>query len=82
MDYSKAVLVIGIALLIVFLFNLAIFSTFGRRKGKNSDTVSMIQSAYKTARNPWKDEDDALRELSDKVEALQINHGRADDGKG
>lgn len=73
MDYSKVAIVVVITLVIVILFNLAIFSSFGRNKGNKPGTVDMLRSAFKTARNPWKDEDTALKELSERVEALKEN---------
>ena len=70
MDYTKVAIVVGITLLVVILFNLGIYSSFGRKKGNQSGTIDMLQSAFKTARNPWKDEDTALQELSERVKAL------------
>ena len=70
MDYSKAAIVVGIALLLVILFNLAIYSSFGRKRGNQSGTINMLQSAFKTARDPWKDEDNALKELAERVKSF------------
>ena len=73
MDYSKVVLVVGITLLIVIMFNLAIFSSFGRKRGDKNETIGMLQSAFKIARDPWKGEDSDLKELAERVETLKKN---------
>jgi hypothetical protein len=71
MDLSKAAIVVGITLLIVILFNLAIFSTFGKKRGDKNETIDMLSRAFKTARDPWKGEDNDLQELSERVDALK-----------
>ncbi len=81
MDYSKVALVVGITLLIVILFNLAIFSSFGRKRGDKNGTVDMLQSAFKTARDPWKGEDTALQELAECVKSLKEMKGEEESSK-
>jgi hypothetical protein len=41
------------------------------RRGDEVNTVNMLRKAARRARNPWKDEDDALKELSNLVEKLK-----------
>ena len=75
MDLSKAAMVVGITLLIVILFNLAIFSMFGRKRGNKNETIDILQRAFKTARDPWKGEDNDLQELAERVEGLKKIEG-------
>jgi len=37
------------------------------RRGEDVTTIDLMRKAARRARNPWKDEDDALQELSDLV---------------
>ena len=60
MDYGKAALVVFLTLVIVVAFNAMIFATY-KDGGK---WISMISKATKQARNPWKEEDQDLEELS------------------
>jgi hypothetical protein len=62
MDLSKAALVICITLVIVIVINAAIYATY--RRGRGPSTIDMFRQAARTARDPWKVEDDALEELS------------------
>ena len=62
MDIGRAALVICITLIIVIGINAAIYATY--RRGKGPNTIDMFRSAARTARDPWKNEDEALRELS------------------
>ena len=62
MDLSRAALVVCITIAIVIAFNAAIYATY--RRGKGPSTIDMFRTAARTARDPWKGEDDALEELS------------------
>jgi hypothetical protein len=41
------------------------------RRGKEVTTIDLMRKAARRARNPWKDEDDALKELANLVSDLQ-----------
>jgi len=70
MDTEKATLIIGITLLVVILFNLAIY-TAAKRRGENSiNQFKMFSSAIRRARNPWEEDQAKLDELSRTVAAL------------
>ena len=81
MDTEKATLVIGITLLIVILFNLAIY-TAAKRRGENSITqFKMFSRAFQRARNPWEEDKAKLDELSRTVAALGNGPDVIDEGK-
>lgn len=80
MDQSKAFIVLGIALFLVVLFNLGIYASLADKKGKKPGTVDLLRDAFKKARNPWEDEDNALKELSEIVAKLRNEtNGKTDD---
>jgi hypothetical protein len=80
MDQTKAFIVIGITLFLVVLFNLGIYASLSDKKGKKSNTVDLLRDAFKKARNPWVDEDNALKELSEIVAKLHNEtNGKTDD---
>jgi hypothetical protein len=62
MDLSKAALVVCITIIIVIAINAAIYASY--RRGQGPSTIDMFRQAARTARDPWKVEDDALEELS------------------
>jgi hypothetical protein len=78
---QKAALVIGLTLLVVILFNIAIYFA-SKRRGENSiNQFKMFSRAFHRARNPWEEDQAKLDELSRKVEALghkpdKINEGQ------
>ena len=69
MDFSKAFLIVGIALVVVILFNVGIYYGYARKNSHNefNDMIDVM----KHARNPWEEEDANLRELSQRVKALK-----------
>jgi hypothetical protein len=69
MDLEKAALVICLTLFVVIGFNAAIYVSF--RRGDGVKQVDLFRQAFKTARQPWKAEDDALQELSELVSEIK-----------
>ena len=69
MDTDRAALVICLTLFIVIGINAAIYVSF--RRGEGVRQVDLFRQAFKTARQPWKSEDDALKELSDLVSDIK-----------
>lgn len=80
MNIERAALVIILTLLVVGLFNLSIYLAF-RRDQSSGGMVEMFRRASQRARDPWRDEDDALNELSRRVKALRTHDGEEDDTK-
>ena len=76
MDLDRASLVICLTVGVVILINVMIYLSL--RRGNEVTTVDLFRKAAKRARNPWQDEDDALRELSDIVVGLQSNNEQTD----
>lgn len=70
MDSEKAMIVIGITLVIVVLLNLALYAAVMRRK-KRVGEVELFRRAISRARDPWKNEKDDLQALSKQVAELQ-----------
>lgn len=69
MDLDRAFLVIFLTLGAVILFNVIIYLSV--RRGNEVNTIDLMRKAARRARNPWQDEDDALKELSEIVAGLQ-----------
>jgi hypothetical protein len=65
MDLEKAFLIIFLTIAAVVIFNVMIFLSV--RRGNEITTIDLMRKAARRARNPWKDEEDALQELSDLV---------------
>jgi len=76
MDLDRAFLVICLTVGAVILFNVMIYLSL--RRGNEVTTVDLMRNAARRARNPWKDEDDALQELSDIVASLRSDSENAD----
>ncbi|MBK5107335.1 MAG: hypothetical protein JJE12_04365 [Anaerolineales bacterium] len=76
MDLDRAFLVICLTVGAVILFNVMIYLSL--RRGNEVTTVDLMRNAARRARNPWKDEDDALQELSDIVAGLRSDSENAD----
>jgi hypothetical protein len=70
MDLQKALLVIGITLAIVIVFNLAIYAAVKRRGGQVGE-IELFGRVLKKARDPWRDEKANLEVLSKQVANLQ-----------
>ncbi|UCH59194.1 MAG: hypothetical protein JSV61_13370 [Anaerolineales bacterium] len=69
MDPGKAGLVICLTLFIVIGINAAIYASI--RRGNTVGQIELLRKAAKRARNPWEDEDEALKELSKRVSELR-----------
>jgi hypothetical protein len=69
MDYSKAVLIVCLTLIIVIGFNIIIYAS--AKRDKSAGTVELLRRASQRARDPWKNEDDDLEELSRIVSILR-----------
>ncbi len=69
MDPNRVFLVVCLTIGGVIAFNVMIYLSL--RRGNEVNTVDMFRKAAKRARNPWKDEDVALKELSNLVAGLK-----------
>ena len=76
MDTTKVILVVCITLAAVAVINAAIFAAL--RRGNDAGQIELFQRAVRRSRKPWQSEDDALSELSRRVEELKKKepHGR------
>lgn len=63
MDIQKAALIIAIILIVVIIFNLGIYSLAKKRGAE----INLFTRVYRRAREPWKDENQKLKELSEQV---------------
>ena len=68
-DAGRAALVIGLCLAGVILINLVIYYMVANRN--NAGQVNMLRKAANRVRDPWKDEDESLLELSKLVGRLK-----------
>jgi len=73
MDLEKAGLVICLTLFIVIGVNAAIYAAVSR--GKTAGQIELIRRAARRAKDPWEEEDQALKELSKRVKNLQNLRG-------
>ena len=69
MDLDRATLVVCLTIAAVIAFNVMIYLSL--RRGNEVTTVDLLRKAARRARDPWKDEDDALQELSSLVAGLK-----------
>ena len=69
MDLDRVTLVVCLTVAAVIAFNVMIYLSL--RRGNEVTTVDLMRKAARRARNPWKNEDDALQELSDLVSDLK-----------
>ncbi len=69
MDLDKAGLVICLTLFIVIGINAAIYASL--RRGNTVGQIELLRKAANRARKPWETEDEALNELSKRVEELK-----------
>jgi hypothetical protein len=79
MDFSKAFVIVGIALVVVILFNVGIYFGYARKNSRNeyNDMINVM----KNARNPWSEEDANLKELSRRVDSLVDKEPAAQNGQ-
>jgi hypothetical protein len=69
MEIDRAFLVVCLTVAGVIAFNVMIYLSL--RRGKGVTTIDLMRKAARRARNPWKDEDDALKELANLVSDIQ-----------
>jgi hypothetical protein len=69
MDTTKIILVVCITLAAVAIINAAIYAAF--RRGNEAGQIQLIQRAVRRSRQPWQKEDEALNELSKRIEELK-----------
>jgi len=69
MDYSKAAIVVCLTLIIVVGFNILLYVSATR--DKSAGTIELLRRAGQRARDPWKNEDSDLDELSRMVSTLK-----------
>lgn len=69
MDPNRIFLVICLTVVAVVAFNVMIYLSL--RRGNEVNTIDMFRKAARRVRDPWKDEDDALKELSNLVASLK-----------
>ncbi|HSF80976.1 MAG TPA: hypothetical protein VLA49_07065 [Anaerolineales bacterium] len=75
MELEKAGLVICLTLFIVIGINAAIYASL--RRGNTVGQIELLRKAATSARKPWQAEDEALDELSKRVNELRKHN---DDG--
>jgi hypothetical protein len=69
MDASKLIPVMCLALFIALGINAAIYAAL--RRGKEAGQIDLLRRAVGRARRPWGEEDDNLKELSQRVAGLK-----------
>lgn len=69
MDATKIVLVVCITLVAVAILNAAIFAAL--RRGNEAGQIELLRRAVRRSRQPWQREEEALNELSKRVEDLK-----------
>lgn len=69
MDPNRAFLIVCLTVSAVIFFNVMIYLSLRRRN--ETTTIDLMRKAARRARDPWKDEDDALQELSNLVSGLK-----------
>lgn len=69
MDTTKIVLVVCITLTAVAIINAALIAAF--RRGNEAGQIELFKRAVHRARQPWQSEEDAMNELSKRVEELK-----------
>ena len=69
MDSTKIILVVCITLAAVAILNAAIFAALHR--GNEAGQIELLKRAVRRTRQPWQTEEDALNELSKRVEDLK-----------
>lgn len=77
MDPNRVFLVICLTIVAVVAFNVIIYLSL--RRGNEVNTIDMFRKAARRARDPWKDEDDALKELSNLVASLKKGETTGED---
>ena len=70
MGSQQALLIIGLIILVIVLINLAIIYSI-KRRSNTVGQVELFRRAMKKAQNPWQEEQEKLRNLSDQVKKLK-----------
>lgn len=68
MDAERAPLVIGAVIVLVIIVNLGL--VVGLLRSKPADGIRKWLGAARRMRDPWAEEDEALRELRQRVQAI------------
>lgn len=69
LDTSRVVLIVCLTIILVVGINAMLYAAL--RRGEEASLVELTRRAFKNARNPWKEEDDALQELARLVGKLK-----------
>ncbi len=62
MDSGRIILIISLTIIGVILLNAALYLAL--RRGQEANMINLLRKAAGRARDPWKDEAEALEELS------------------
>ncbi len=74
MDINNGLLIVIAVVALVILFNIGLALSFLRNRGKGQ--IVLFRDAIQKMINPWKDEDEALSELREKVANLESDEHR------
>jgi hypothetical protein len=77
MDTTKILLVVCLTLVIVIGINAMIYAAL--RRGNDVGQIELLRRAVRRTRQPWQAEDEALKELAQRVAELK-EKGRGDKG--
>ncbi len=77
METDKVLIVVCLTLFLVVGINAAIYVSL--RGGGTQSQIDLFRRAAQRARQPWKDEDEALEELSKRVAALKEKGKESDE---
>jgi hypothetical protein len=69
MDSNSGLLIVIGVIALVILFNIGLALSFLRNRGKGQ--IVLFRDTLRDMLNPWKDEDEALSELREKVANLE-----------
>jgi hypothetical protein len=69
MDFTRALIIVGLALGLVVVINLGLYLLLTRKN--TFFEIDLFRKAAGRARQPWQSEDDALEELSERVKHLK-----------
>lgn len=69
MDTSRVWIVVCGTIFLVVGINAAIYAMLARQNGVRQ--VDLLRTAFRRSRQPWQPEEDALRELSQRVKDLE-----------
>lgn len=73
MDMTRAGLVVALTLIIVVAVNVVIYYMVAHDRSNKGTAgqIELFRRAARRVRDPWQDEDNALKELSQRVEELK-----------